>query len=450
MSQGFWKRPSACDIGRAIGERTQCPIELTEKYLSAIEDHPNRDEIYVRLCPDRARAEAKAAALRAQAGVRKHILDGVPISWKDLFDVAGFPTEGGSRLFAGQMADRDADVVAHASVLGSVCLGKTHLSELAFSGLGYNPMTATSPCVHDLERVAGGSSSGAAASVGFDLAAAAIGSDTGGSVRIPAAWNNLVGFKPTHTMHNMGGVQPLAPSLDSIGPLCHTVEDAMALHALINGTPVSPSVHTHGKARLGIVVHPAFQKTEGPVTRAFEDAVERLRQHGHEIVDFDDPMLEEALDLGTYMPAECYSVWHEVIEARPNDLFVEILERFRQGAQMTSTQYATKIAKLKALRQKLWQKTQGFDALILPTVPIMPPKIADLADNGAYYREANMRALSHTRLGNALGCCAITLPTPAPSVGVMLMGPPHEDRLILQRGYELAPLVLGDQSVTSG
>jgi aspartyl-tRNA(Asn)/glutamyl-tRNA(Gln) amidotransferase subunit A len=184
-------------------------VALTEAYLDAITAHPLRDRIYARLTRDRALAEATAAAARAKTGHRRGPLDGVPLSWKDLYDTAGVATEAGTALMAGRIPAKDAQVLQNATAAGTVCLGKTHMSEIAFSGLGYNPVTATPPNVNDPDGLPGGSSSGAAASVAFGLAPGAIGSDTGGSIRLPSGWNDLVGFKPAHGFHPLDGVVPL-------------------------------------------------------------------------------------------------------------------------------------------------------------------------------------------------------------------------------------------------
>ncbi len=192
-----WLNMTAAELGREIGAGRINPVDLAELHLDAIAKHPMADRIYARTTPARARAEAMAAHGRARRGFRKGLLDGVPISWKDLFDTAGVATESGSALLRNRVPARDAEVLEVATQGGLVCLGKTHMSELAFSGLGLNPVTATPPCINDDDAVAGGSSSGAATSVAFGLAPAAIGSDTGGSVRIPAAWNDLVGLKTT-------------------------------------------------------------------------------------------------------------------------------------------------------------------------------------------------------------------------------------------------------------
>ena len=171
-----WLTMTACDLGRGIGMGQIDPEELTEVYLAAIDAHPHRDRIYARVTHDRARAEARAAKERVAQGLRRSLLDGVPISWKDLFDTAGIGTEAGSALLRGRVPDHDATVLRNATAMGAVCLGKTHMSELAFSGLGLNPVTATPPCVNDEKAVPGGSSSGAVASVAFGLAACGIGS----------------------------------------------------------------------------------------------------------------------------------------------------------------------------------------------------------------------------------------------------------------------------------
>ena len=217
---------TAAAIGQAIEGGAADPVELAEAFLDAIAAHPFRDRIYVRLTPDRARAEALAARDRAKAGLRRGPLDGVPLSWKDLFDTAGVGTEAGTALLAGRRPGRDAAVLAQATLRGTVCLGKTHMTELAFSGLGLNPRTATPPNALDPDLAPGGSSSGAAVSVALGLAAAAVGTDTGGSVRVPAAWNGLVGFKPTHGALPEKGVVPLARRFDIAGPIARSVEDS--------------------------------------------------------------------------------------------------------------------------------------------------------------------------------------------------------------------------------
>ena len=228
---------SAADLGRGIGAGQIDPVELATAFLDAAEAHEHGSRIYARLTRDRALAEAAAARERAGLALRRHPLDGVPVSWQDLFDTGGIETCAGSDLLKGRVPARDARVLQTATLNGLVCLGKTHMSELAFSGLGLNPVTETPPCVNDHAAVPGGSSSGAATSVAFGLAPVGIGSDTGGSVRIPSAWNDLVGLKTTSGRLSLDGVVPLAAKFDTVGPLCRTVEDAALTLSALEGRP---------------------------------------------------------------------------------------------------------------------------------------------------------------------------------------------------------------------
>ncbi|MEO0939372.1 MAG: amidase family protein [Pseudomonadota bacterium] len=428
-----WLLASASDLGRGVGAGQIDPVALTECYLDAIDTHALKDRIYARVTRDRALAEAHAAAQRARDGVRRSLLDGVPISWKDLFDTAGIATEAGSKLLEGRVPDRDANVLAAATANGLICLGKTHMSELAFSGLGYNPMTNTPPCVNDPEAVPGGSSSGAAASVAFGLAAAGIGSDTGGSVRIPAAWNDLVGLKTTAGRLTLEGVVPLALRFDTIGPLTRSVEDCAQLLAAMEGGRVADlhGADLHG-ARLAILKTVAMDDVRDAPGAAFEGAVERLSSAGAHVETIDVQAVSDAMSLtGALIPPEAYGLWQDVIEAQPDKMFPEILARFRLGKDVSAPDYVAGWAKLDAARGAYDAATAGYDAVILPSSAILPPDLARLNAEENYYKTENLLALRNTRIGNLLGLCALTLPTGAPSCGIMFMaGPGMEARLL--------------------
>ena len=230
-----WLSESATNLGTLISSGKIDPIELTELYLDEIEKHSLRNRIYSTVTADRARAEAKAASGRMKSGMRRSHLDGVPISWKDLFDTTDILTEAGTELLKGRIPKTDATVLRNATEAGLICLGKTHMSELAFSGLGLNPITQSPPSINNLNAVAGGSSSGAAASVAFNLAVCGIGSDTGGSVRVPSAWNDLVGLKTTAGRLSLKGVVPLSESFDTVGPLCRSTSDAGLMLSALEG-----------------------------------------------------------------------------------------------------------------------------------------------------------------------------------------------------------------------
>jgi len=230
-----WHEMTALALGRAIAARSIDPVELAEHFLARIAELDPEHAIYLRTTPERALGEAAAARRRAREGSRLGLLDGVPLSWKDLFDTAGVTTSGGTPLLADRVPRRDATVVQRATRAGMVCLGKTNLPDLAYSGIGINPHfgTPVNPFDGETRRAPGGSSAGAAVSVARGLAPAAIGTDTGGSVRIPAAWNGLVGLKTTAGVLPITGVIPLSPTLDTVGPLTRDVADAGAVFAVL-------------------------------------------------------------------------------------------------------------------------------------------------------------------------------------------------------------------------
>ena len=428
-----WTEMSAAALGRGIERGDIDPVALTQSFLDKIAAHPMADRIYARVSPERALAEAQVARARAQAGRRLSPLDGVPVSWKDLFDTAGIATEAGSRLLAGRVPGADAPVLRTATAMGLVCLGKTHMSELAFSGLGLNPMTATSPCVNDHGAVAGGSSSGAAASVAFGLAAAAIGSDTGGSVRIPSCWNDLVGLKTTSGRIPLDGVVPLAAGFDTVGPLCRTVEDAALTFAALEGraAPDLKGASLRGRrfARLTTIV---LDDLRPEPARAHAQALEKLAAAGAEIVDLDVPEIAIPMaDAGILFTTEAWATWGTAIERDPDVMFPPIRERFESGRDTSGADYLRAVSRMHSARAAYDAATSGFDAVLCPTAPILPPNAARLLEGGAYYVTENLLALRNTRVGNVMGLCALTLPTGTPSCGLSLMcAPGAEDRLL--------------------
>ena len=426
-----WLRATAADLGRGIGAGEIDPRDLTEAYLAAIDAHPYRDRIYARLTDERARAEAAAAAERARLGVRRGPLDGVPISWKDLFDTAGVATEAGSALLAGRVPDRDARVLAMATAAGLVCLGKTHMTELAFSGLGLNPITASPPNVNDHARVSGGSSSGAATSVAFGLAAAGIGSDTGGSVRTPSAWNDLVGLKTRSGRLSLEGVVPLCARFDTVGPLCRSVEDAaLLLAAMEGGSPASLDGASLEGVRLARLMTSATENVRAPVDTGMAEAVRRLTDAGAIVEELEVPAVAEAMSLaGVLFPPEAYGTWKDVIEAAPDKMFGPVRERFRGGANVSGPDFVAAWQKLDRLRLIYASAVAGYDAVILPTVPITPPTIDAVSEDEDLFVSENLLALQNTRIGNLMGLAGVTLPTGAPSVGLLIQGP-EEERLL--------------------
>ncbi|RFU13049.1 amidase [Rhodobacteraceae bacterium W635] len=430
-----WQRLGVADLGRAIGAGQIDPVDLTEACLDAIAGHDDAGRIFSVVTPDRARAEAAAAADRARLGARRGPLDGVPLCWKDLFDSAGDETKAGSDLLAGRVPGADAEGLANATRAGTVCLGKTHMSELAFSGIGLNPVTQTPPNVHDPALVPGGSSSGSAAATAFGLAPAGIGTDTGGSVRIPAAWNDLVGLKTTCGRLNLAGVVPLCEKFDTVGPLAKTVEDCALLLGALEGGKAADLHGASLEGRRFLVLDTYTEDArEGPA-KGFALALDRMARAGARISHGTVDGIEAAMDLSPILfTAEAYGTWKHVIEADPDKMFAPILDRFRSGARYSAADYVAAWQLLDRLRGDWAAAVVGFDAVLLPTAPNMPPDAARLMKDDDYYRTENLLTLRNTRVGNLMGLCALTLPTGIAATGVMLLGQPFGEEALLRLG----------------
>ena len=433
MQEWLWM--SAADLGRGIGRGEIDAEALCDVYLAAIADHPDRDRIYARLTEDRARAEAAAATRRAKLGQRVGPLDGVPVSWKDLFDTAGVATEAGSAFLEGRVPMQDAEVLRNATHAGTVCLGKTHMSELAFSGLGLNPVTATPPGKHDAGAVPGGSSSGAAASVAQGLASIGIGSDTGGSVRIPSAWNDLVGLKTTEGRVSCSGTVPLVASFDTVGPLARTVEDCALMLAALEGGKAADLRGATLSGKRFLVLESQTEDARDAPRSAFQNALERMEVHGAQITWARMPMVDEALALSAVLfTPEAYGQWKDTIEAAPDKMFDRILERFRSGVDFDGPSVMAAWNTLRRCRAEYLAATAGYDAVLLPTAPILPPDAARLMTDQDYYVTENLLALRNTRVGNLMGLCGLSIPTGVPACGLMVLAAPRAEERLLRLG----------------
>ena len=425
---------TASELGDLIGQGEIDPVELTEHFLSRIETSPIGKKIYSTVTSQLALEQAKDAKKRAISGRRLSSLDGVPISWKDLFDIKGYPCEAGSELLAGRLANQNCEVYDLAEAQGLICIGKTHMSELAFSGLGLNPVRETPPCVNYPESVPGGSSSGAATSVSFGLAAAGIGSDTGGSVRIPAAWNDLVGFKTTAGRLSLDGVVPLCSRFDTVGPLTKSVEDAARLFGIMSGREIRlPAPKAVKGLKLGILKNVAMENVVDLPKKAFESAIDKLKEAGASISEIFVSSVDEAMDLtGLLYSPEAYATWKHKIEKTPDLMFTKILERFRSGANVLASDFICAWDKLMDLRQQYHSVVKMYDAVLIPTSPIIPPELDRLMNDGDFYNSQNLLALRNTRIGNLMGGCSITLPTDIPSCGLLIMGMPSQEERLLR------------------
>ncbi len=389
---------------------------------------------------DAAREAADAQDRLRKAGYRLSLLAGLPVSIKDLFDVEGEITLAGSTaLRDAPPAPRDAAVVARLRAAGAVLIGRTNMTEFAFSGVGINPHYGTPGNPWDRKRIPGGSSSGAAVAVADGQGVVAIGSDTGGSVRIPAALCGLVGFKPTQSRVPRDGALPLSTTLDSIGPLANSVMCCAITDAVLAGeAPVPPPRLEPGGLRLGIPRGSfLFDALDPGVAAGFERACAALTRVGARVYELPIPELAEYAAInakGGFSPPEAYA-WHaELMARRGQDYDPRVRLRIGRGAEMTAPDYVRLVADRARFIARVAARTAGCDALIAPTVAMIAPPIADF-DADADFMRLNARILRNPSLVNFLDRCAVTLPVSVPGeapVGLMLIGPQGGDKRLLE------------------
>lgn len=437
-----WHEMTALELGHLIEDGSIDPIDLAQYFLDRIKVIDPDARIYVRLTEERALGEAKAAAIRAERRTRLSPLDGVPIAWKDLFDTAGVATEAGTKLFQGRTPATDAACLTRATRAGLVCLGKTSMPDIAFSGLGLNPWTGIIPNPFDqkTDRVTGGSSAGAALSVVLGLASAAIGSDTAGSVRIPSAWCGLTGFKPTFGRISLEGAVPLSYTQDSVGPLTRDVADASVLYSILSGAQPADLTSASLKGVKILRATSQFDALADPAIKArIGDALALLEAAGAEVTDGAIPAFDEVVALssrhGTPASIEACMIYRDLIRARPGDMYGPIAERILAAEKFSAIDAAALYSGMERLTREYLTQTAGFDLVVGPTQPEHPPAIAPLLANVDAFLRASLMSISLTRLANLLRLCAITLPCGQDQglpVGLMLMAPGNSDSKLLR------------------
>ncbi|HEY1926941.1 MAG TPA: amidase [Caulobacteraceae bacterium] len=409
--------------------------ELTEAALEAIQADPRP---FTRVWSEPARAAADASdRLRAQ-GIVASPFAGVPISVKDLFDVAGEATPAGSRILAtGPAAQADAPTIARLRAAGFVLVGRTQMSEFAFTGVGLNPHypQPVNPC--DSERAPGGSSGGAAVSVALGQAAGAIGTDTGGSVRIPAAFCGLVGFKPTQRRVTREGAFPLSGALDSIGPIANSTACCRVLDAALADapSPYAPPIRVAG-LRLATPRQYFFDGLESPVAEAFERALAALSSAGARIETVDIPELDSIPAMnrrGSISNAEAFAFHRRkgLLEHR-SQYDPNVLVRVEVGAAMGAADYCDLLEARIRMIEAAAARMAPYDFLLAPTAPILAPRLDALADPAEFAR-LNGLALRNTSAVNFIDGCAISLPIGGGGlpVGLMVMAGPMKDADLL-------------------
>lgn len=386
---------------------------------------------------DSARAAADAADQRQRAGNSLGPLDGVIVSIKDLFDIAGEPTRAGSTLLAdAPPATADAPVVTRIKQAGAVIVAKTNMSEFAFTGVGANPHYGSPGNPADRSRVPGGSSSGAAVAVADGMCDIGIGTDTGGSVRIPAALCGLVGFKPTKSRVPTDGAFPLSPTLDSIGPIAATVEACARADAVLTGEePWEIEPASLSGLRIGIPQGLPLKDLDDTVSTRFANALDRLDGSGvalsEERIDLFDEM-QRVNRIGTIATVEAWRDHRQRIASFGADYDPIVRDRILLGRAVSPRDYAAMLRDRAALVEAMDERLAGLDALVLPTTPIVAPTIAEVSTEEGFQR-ANRLLLRNTAIGNFFDLTAISLPIPggALPVGLMLMARRCTDRRLL-------------------
>jgi len=438
-------------LARDLEAGTTTSRRLVEECLARIAE-PNGEgsRVFLKVHAESARVAADYHDRLRALGVTLSPWAGIPLSVKDLFDIAGDVTTAGSKALRGEPpASADCAAVARLRAVGFILIGRTNMTEFAYSGLGLNPHYGTplNPFERHRRRAPGGSSSGAAVSIAEEMAYGALGTDTGGSCRIPAAFCGTVGFKPTACRIPVSGVFPLSPTLDSVGHLAASVACCATLDAVLANAPTAPLEPIALRARrFAIPTRYALDSLEPHVARSFERAIDQLRAAGAGVEEIPLTELDELPELnrkGGFSGAEAYAAHRERIESQGELYDPRVLVRILRGREQSAAEYLDLIRARADLQRRIEAPLAAFEAILLPTTPIIAPLLEDLGTDEAYMR-SNQMALRNTSVANFLDRCAISIPCQEPGtapVGLMLMGPHGADRRLLGLAAAVEALV---------
>jgi aspartyl-tRNA(Asn)/glutamyl-tRNA(Gln) amidotransferase subunit A len=416
--------------------------KLVEECIARIADPAGEGQrTFIHVDKDAALEAADAMDHLRKAHAAPTRFAGIPVSIKDLFDIRGQVTRAGSRALEDSApADKDATVVVRLRRAGFVVIGRTNMTEFAYSGIGINPHYGTpkSAWQRSVGHVPGGSSSGAAVSIADRMAYGALGTDTGGSCRIPAAYNGIVGYKPTQRRVPLDGGVPLSFSLDSFGPLANSVQCCATLDAVLADEQLAVIQRRPIKGmRLAVPTTVALDDLDDAVAKTFERSLATLSRAGALIEHIDVP---EFLDVGVmngkggFAAAESYA-WHRYLLTSKGDEYdPRVSSRILRGEGISAAEYIDLLNARRSLIARIAIRLAPYDALVLPTTANTPPKIADLADDKAF-TIANLRSLRNCTLINMIDGCAISLPAHREGevpVGLMLASTGGSDRRIFE------------------
>ena len=445
------------ELGRSMRVGELSAEALAAHFLDRIEALEPRLRAFTVVCRDRALAQARAVDAQRAAGIDLGPLHGIPYVAKDLYDVAGLPTTAGTRLLADNVPDADCTVVDRLTRAGMVLLGKTITVQFAFGGAGINTDQGTphNPW-HPTPHLPGGSSSGTGVAVAAGMAPMGLGSDTGGSVRIPASMCGVTGLKTTVGRISRAGVHPLSRSLDSVGPLTRDAADAAIVYEAMQGhDPADPTTRgqtPHDVTRelgrgvdgltLGVPRTVFWEGCHAEVEARVREAIGHIESLGARVIDIDFEQAESALRLnprGLVIAAEAYEANRHLVDAHFDDLDPIVAFRIVKGRDIPAHEYLATVRAWEALRAETVAKLDGVDGLLCPTVMVPPVPVEEaLASTGAY-AERNLEALRNTSIGNILGLCGLSIPCGFTSrglpVGLMIYGKPFDEGTVLRIGH---------------
>jgi aspartyl-tRNA(Asn)/glutamyl-tRNA(Gln) amidotransferase subunit A len=439
---------SAAEIGRLTAAGSLDPVEVAEFFLGRIE-RDRENPSFIAVTRERALKEAGASRKRCREGRPAGPLDGVPIAWKDLVDMAGERTTAGSALFAeSPPKHEDAPIVANLSAAGLVALGKTNLSEFAFSALGLNPHFGTPRNPRDpaTPRIAGGSSAGAAVAVAAGLAPCAIGSDTGGSIRAPASFCGIVGFKTSEGRIDKRGVFPLSRTLDTIGPMARTVEDCVLIDMALRGQPAT-RVRPLDLRGVEFIVpdKTGIDDVDAAVATNFEAVMKRLATAGAKVKSRPVPSIGAMRALvaqhGSLVGIEAYAEHRAVFDSADAErMDRRVVKRAMLGRAATGHDVINLQRGRERLIAALADELKGA-LLVLPSTPMTAPPINAIEGDDELFRVTNLRAIHYTFLGNLFRMCGLALPSGTDAAGlptgVQFLAPSHEDDRLLSIGLSI-------------
>jgi aspartyl-tRNA(Asn)/glutamyl-tRNA(Gln) amidotransferase subunit A len=447
------RRPLAV-IARDLRDGRLTSEQLVEEALDRIADPAGEGaRTFLTVYSDGARAMARAVDALRREGMTISPLAGIPISIKEAFDVAGSSMHFGSKVYAGgPKATRDAAVIRRIRSAGMVIVGRTNLPEFAYSTAGLNPHYGTplNPYDRATGRIPGGSSSGAVVSVTDGMASVALASDTGGSIRVPAALCGVTGFKPTARRVPLQGAGSLAKLLDSAGPIGHTVTCCAMLDAVLRDEDCawdSADAPQVGRLRLGVLSNYVTDDMEPVVAEAYEWAIARLRDAGAVLVDVTFPEVAKVVHAnakGGMQAAESFARHRHLLPHRAAEFDPRMLSRVMRGEAMTAVDYLDTLRERAEVVEAFNRLMRNFDALLLPTAPIVAPPLADFEGDDEFFHRTQMKLLKSAGLINFVDGCAITMPIHAPGdapVGLSLAAAGGSDEALLRLAFAVEMLL---------